>query len=401
MNISSVQTKIISNHRVIEAARRVRVLHLLINFESGGTERQAVELLKRIDANRFDVRLAVLRKSGPLHEEIESRFPSIPEFPLTSFYDANFLRQIWRLRNFLISERIEILHAHDFYSDMLGVVAARSTGVKVIASQRNLQQSNRCAHRALQRFISLVSHRMLVNSSAIRQHLISNWKAKSEKIVLVRNGVRDLSEFSYGQWQRQSHAELCHELGIDHQAKLIGCVANLRPVKGHCFLLEAAALVIREIPEAHFIFVGEGELRSELESQAKLLGISNHVHLMGHRPDAARLQTAFDLSVLTSLHEGLPNSIMEAMAAGVPVLATAVGGIPELIIHRETGYLVSAGDVANIAQGITTALRNERESASIAARGHHYVTTKFGMNRMVNEVEDLYDELAKTYRKSL
>ncbi len=395
MNITSVQTKIISNHRVISASRRIRVLHLLINFESGGTERQAVELLKRIDTNRYDVRLAVLRKCGPLQEEIESQFSTIPEFPLTSFYDANFIKQVFRLRKLLIEERIEILHAHDFYSDMLGVIAARSAGIKVIASQRNLQQSNRFAHRAGQRFISFVAHRMLVNSSAIRQHLISNWKTKSEKIVLVKNGVRDLSEFSCGQWQRPSHAELCHELNIDHQAKLIGCVANLRPVKGHCFLVEAAALVIREIPEAHFVFVGEGELRNEIVTQAKQLGISNQVHLLGHRSDAPRLQTAFDLSVLTSLHEGLPNSMMEAMAAGVPVLATAVGGIPELIIHRETGYLVSPRDVANIAQGITHALRNERESASMAARGHHYVTTKFGMNRMVNEVENLYDELAR------
>ncbi len=394
MSISLIQTQTIATERT--ASRRVRVLHLLVNFESGGTERQAVELLKRIDPDRYDVRLAVLRNRGPLYEEIEAQYPNIPEFPLTSFYDANFVRQWRRLRALLKQERIEILHAHDFYSDMLGVVAARSVGTKVIASQRNLQQSDRRSHQLGQRFISAVAHRLLVNSNAIRQHLMTSWKTPSDKIVVVRNGLRDFSELSCGQWQRPTHDELCRELGIEKESKLIGAVANLRPVKGHRYLIEAAALVIRQIPNAHFVLIGEGELRDEIEARAQRLGIAKHVHLMGYRADAPKLQTAFDLSVLSSLHEGLPNSVMEAMAAGVPVVATSVGGVPELIIHDETGYLAHPADAQDLALQITTALTNERESAALAARGHHYVTTKFGMQRMINEVENLYDELART-----
>ena len=396
MNISVVQTKNIMAQQVAPDGHRLRVLHLLVNFESGGTERQAVELLKRIDPDRYDVRLAVLRNYGPLYEEIEPQFPAVPEFPLTSFYDANFIKQCRRLRTFLQQERIEILHAHDFYSDMLGVVAARSVGIKVIASQRNLQQSDRISHRLGQRFISTVAHRLLVNSNAIRQHLMTNWKTRSDKIVVVRNGVRDFSELSCGEWQRPTHDELCWELGIDRNSKLIGSVANLRPVKGHRYLIEAAALVIREIPAAHFVLVGEGELRSEIEAQAQRLGIAQHLHLLGYRADASKLQTAFDLSVLSSLHEGLPNSVMEAMAAGVPVVATSVGGVTELISHGETGYLASPADAKNLALNMTTALMNERESAAMAARGQLFVTTKFGMRRMINEVENLYDELART-----
>lgn len=396
MNISVVQTKNIMAQQVAPDGRRLRILHLLVNFESGGTERQAVELLKRIDPERFDVRLAVLRNYGPLYEEIEPQFPVVPEFPLTSFYDANFIKQCRRLRTFLQQERIEILHAHDFYSDLLGVVAARSVGIKVIASQRNLQQSDRISHWLGQRFISTVAHRLLVNSNAIRQHLMTNWKTRSDKIVVVRNGVRDFSELSCGEWQRPTHDELCWELGIDRNSKLIGSVANLRPVKGHRYLIEAAALVIRDIPAAHFVLVGEGELRNEIEAQAQRLGIAKHLHLLGYRADASRLQTAFDLSVLSSLHEGLPNSVMEAMAAGVPVVATSVGGVTELISHGETGYLASPADAKNLALNLTAALMNERESAVIAARGQQFVTTKFGMRRMINEVENLYDELART-----
>lgn len=395
MNIILVQPKTIRVQSLTTTPRRIRVLHLIVNFESGGTERQAVELLKRIDPVRFEVKLAALRNRGPLYEEIEPQFPNIPQFPLTSFYDANFIRQLRRLRNFIRKEQIDILHAHDFYSGMLGVLAARSSGIKVIASQRNLQQSNRMSHQIGQRFISAIAHRLLVNSKAIRQHLMSNWKTRSNKIVVVRNGLRDFSELSSGQWQRPTHDELCWELGVDNNSKLIGCVANLRPVKGHCYLIEAAAQVITEIPNAHFVLIGEGELRSEIQSQALNLGIANYVHFMGHRDDAPKLQTAFDLSVLSSLHEGLPNSVMEAMAARVPVVATAVGGVPELIIAGETGYLARPGDSKDLALNITAALLNERGSAAIAARGYHFVTTKFGMPRMIHEVENLYEELMR------
>src|SRR5262245_46341741 len=112
---------------------RLRVLHLITNFDVGGTERQAVELLNRLDEKRYDVRLAVFSWRGPLREEIAARFPSAPEFPLTSFYNVNALKQLLRLRRMMIEERIAVLHAHDFYAGVLGVTAARLSGVKAIA----------------------------------------------------------------------------------------------------------------------------------------------------------------------------------------------------------------------------------------------------------------------------
>src|ERR1700687_2694188 len=116
--------------QVGKAARvRPRVLHLITSFEIGGTERQAVELLKRLDGERYDVRLAVLRNEGPFYSEIEARFPDVPEFPLTSFYDANAVKQLVRLRRLMLREKIDILHAHDFYSSFIGTAAARLAGV--------------------------------------------------------------------------------------------------------------------------------------------------------------------------------------------------------------------------------------------------------------------------------
>src|SRR5262249_25622987 len=143
---------------------RPRVLHLITSFDIGGTERQAAELVNRLNDERFDVRLAVLHKRGALLDQITSRFPDIKSFPLTCFYNAGAGRQLLKLRSLLVNERISILHAHDFYSGILGAAAARLTKTKVIAAQRHLRLSDRSIHDWGARFIHKLAHRIIVNS---------------------------------------------------------------------------------------------------------------------------------------------------------------------------------------------------------------------------------------------
>jgi glycosyltransferase involved in cell wall biosynthesis len=369
------------------ARRRPRVLHLITSFEIGGTERQAVELLKRLDGERYDVRLAVLRNEGPFYSEIAARFPDVPEFPLTSFYDANAVKQLARLRRLMRREKIDILHAHDFYSSFIGAAAARLCGVRVIASQRHLKLSDRRAHKWGTRLIHRLANRILVNSDAIRAHILDNDGAQPDKIVVVKNGVVPLTSSA------TNRVELCRELGVDTGATLIGMVARLQTVKGHRFFIEAAAQVFRIKPDAHFVLVGDGPLRPEIENQASELGITDQVHLLGDRADVSRLVSAFDLLVLASLHEGLPNAVMEAMAAGVPVVATAVGGTKELITDGETGYLAPSANSAALAGRILFALGDEVHRDEIVSAARRRITSAFGIKRMVESVEALYDEV--------
>ena len=373
-------------------ARRPRVLHLINSFEIGGTERQAVELLKRLDQERYEVKLAALRNRGPFYSEIEERFPNVPEFPLTSFYDLNAARQLARLRALMARERIEILHAHDFYAGFIGAAAARLAGVRVIACQRHLKLSDRRIHEWGTRLIHRLADRILVNSEAIRDHILSNGSSHASKIVVIKNGI---SPFADSAETQNPHDELCRELNVAIDSKLIGMVARLQPVKGHKFFIEAASRVIEKEPKAQLVIVGDGPLKSEIEVQAARLGLKERLHLLGDRTDVARLVASFDLLVLASLHEGLPNAVMEAMAAGVPVVATAVGGTKELIKSGETGYLVPPADPLALAERITFALENEGERMRIAASGRHFIDSEFGMRRMVESVEKLYNELMK------
>lgn len=384
-----------------KATRRPRILHLLNSFIYGGTERQVTELLKRIDLGRYDLHLGVLKYQGTLYEQLAERFPVVPEYRLTSFYDANAFRQYRRVRDRLVRERIDLIHAHDFYSGILGLVAGRLTGVRVIVSQRHLKLSDRRLHEWGQRLINWAGDRVMVNSEAIRDQILATSKVPPEKIVVIRNGLITSEDEAGGIGRNGSSApnaaaareEILGELRLGSEAKLVGMVGRLEYIKGHRYFVEAAATVSRKYPNAHFLLVGDGQLQDEIERQAAGLGIADRLHLLGYRRDASRIVSAFDLSVLTSLHEGMPNTVLEAMAAGVPVIGTAVGGTKELIVDGETGYLVPPADPEALARRISWALDHEQERAIFAARARQEALTKFGMSRMVAEVEQLYDEM--------
>lgn len=376
---------------------RPRILHIINSFIYGGTERQATELLKRVDLDRYDYSLAVLRKEGALYDQIADRFPDVQEYRLTSFYNRNAVCQYLRLRDMLVSHRINLIHAHDFYSSILGIIAGRLACVRVIASQRHLKLSDRRIHEWGQRFINRASHRVLVNSDAIRAQILSNSKVVPEKIVVVKNGFISCEDETGNDApnveQTTPREEICRELGLSQDVIMVGIVGRLDRIKGHCYFIEAAAQVAREYPDVHFMIIGDGELKDEMSAQVSLLGMQNRVHMLGYRANASRMASAFDLSVLASLHEGLPNVVLEAMAAEVPVVATAVGGTTELIIDGLTGYLVPPADSNALAQRISWALSNRDEREKIAKQALQHIHSNFTLSRMVSSVEQIYDEM--------
>jgi glycosyltransferase involved in cell wall biosynthesis len=374
---------------------KLRVLHLITSLETGGTERQAVELLKRLDRDRYDLRLAVIRKEGQLLSELAPLFPELPEFRLGSFYNANALRKLRQFRALLVNERIEILHTHDFYAGLFGALAAQFSGVRVIASQRHLRLSERAAHDWGRRLGNRLADRLVVNAEMIREHIIATRAADPRKIVVIRNG---LAENLVDKSQPEAAAirrELLAELQLSEPVKLVGLIANLRPVKGHRYLLEAAVQIIQRHPQTHFVLLGEGPLREEIAAQAVSSGLAARVHLLGQRDGAARYNAAFDVAVLASLHEGLPNTVMEAMAAGATVVSTAVGGACELVTDAETGFLVPPADAPALAEAISAALADDDLRARTGERARRFVHEQFSMRRMVESVEQLYEELRR------
>jgi glycosyltransferase involved in cell wall biosynthesis len=349
---------------------------LLTSFDAGGTERQMTELIRRIDREAFRVHVACFRREGPWLAGVERAGVAIDTFPLGSLTSPGVLVQARRFAGWCRRNGLQILQTCDIYGNIFGLAAAALARVPVrIGSRRGIvSPTGRRSLLTLQRHGYRAAHRIVANSEAAADCLASEGVAR-EKVVVISNGI-DLEPFD---------APRTTALG-----PIVTTVANLRAGKGHDVLLRAAARVLRQRPDVTFQFVGEGQLRSELEQQAEELAISAAVRFLGHRgnvPAILRGSTAF---AFPSFMEAFPNGVMEAMAAEIPVIASDVGGIPELVEHGRNGLLVPPGDDAALADALLSVLGDPSRANALAAAGRRTIEQRYSFDRMVSDFETLY-----------
>ncbi|HEX8287352.1 MAG TPA: glycosyltransferase [Pyrinomonadaceae bacterium] len=367
------------------------VLQFIGSFHQGGSERQAVQLVRLLRENAsLNVFAATLNKEGILLDEIEKTgLTQIPEFKLNSFYDANFLLQMKNCVRFLRENKIEIVHTHDFYTNVFGIAAARLAGVKCkIASKRETSAVRSKAQKIIEKRIFKMADAIVANSEAVKNYLIRD-NVSAEKIKVIYNGL-DLSRVAPNETNRK---KICAEFGLPDEEKLkfITLVANLRhEVKNQPMFLRAAQAVLRKFPDAHFVLAGEGELKNDLENLAKKLKIEKNTHFIGRCTKIAELLSISYVCVLTSRAEGFSNSILEYMAAGKPVVATNVGGAAEVIIENETGFLVESEDDEMFAKRLMELLEDDDKAARFGEKGKKIVREKFSLANQLNKTLELY-----------
>lgn len=348
---------------------------LLTSFDRGGTERQMTELICRLDPARFLVHVACFRQQGPWAGRVAAHAASISEFPIRSLKPLSLMRTIGSLARWLRARNIAVLHTCDLYANIVGLPAGALARVPVrLGSRRGIVSPvSTPGILTLQRLAYAAAHRVVANSAAAAAQLRREGVAGG-RITVVPNGI-ELDAF------------ITRPRGA---GKVVTTVANLRRGKGHDVLLRAAVAVLRPHPDARFRLVGDGPLRATLEEDARTLGIRDRVDFLGHRDDVPALLGSSDLFAFPSLMEAFPNGVMEAMAAGLPIVATDVGGIPELIDHGRNGWLVPPGDSSALAEGIVRLLgrRDLAEACGRAAR--ETIAATYSFDRMVGAFEALY-----------
>ena len=292
----------------------------------------------------------------------------IPEFKLTSFFDINFLKQLKNCTRFLRENKIEIIHTHDFYTNVFGITAARLAGVKLkIASKRETGGMRSRAQRIIENGIFKTADKIVANSETVKNYLLAEG-INENKIKVIYNGL----DFERLKPQMTDRAKILSELNLptDEKIKFITLVANLRhTVKNQPMFLRSAAKVLNKFPDAHFILAGEGELKSNLENFASELKVNKNVHFIGRCTKIPELLAVSYACVLTSVNEGFSNSILEYMAAGKPVVATNVGGASEAIIENETGFLIESDDNEMLTNRLIELLADEEKAARFGAKG--------------------------------
>ena len=348
---------------------------VMASFDPGGTERQMIELVRRLDPNRWAVHLACFRPCGSWFERAAQAALSVAQFPLTSLRRPSVLGHARAFAEWCRARRIAIVQTTEIYSNSFALPAAALARVPVrIGSRRELNPDKTRAQIAMQRAAYAFAHHLVANSSAAAARLELE-RVPRRKISIVPNGL-DLRLFT----PRPARGRM----------RQVIVVANLRPEKGHDVLVEAAANVVLRFPDARFDIVGDGPERRRLAERTRALGIEHAFTFHGHRDDVPACLAAADLFVLPSRSEACPNAVLEAMAAGLPIVASGVGGIVELIHDNRTGLLVAPDNPPALCRRICELMANPARASQIGAAARAEALARYSFDRMVDAFDRLY-----------
>ena len=324
----------------------------------------------------------------------------LPQFPLRGFYHPHTAVQLARFARLLRRQRIDVLHTHDFYTNVFGLFGGKLAGVPArVGSRRETFGFRSEKQKRVERWAYGFAHAVVCNSIAVQRQLVSEGVAE-EKTAVVYNGL-DLQRVKPSGMTR---AETISQLGLNtgENQRFVTLVANMRhPVKDQPTFLKAAARVVQQVPDAAFVLAGEGELKGQTSELARNLGLEDKAIFPGRVDRVADLLEISDVCILSSRAEGFSNSILEYMAAGKPVVATDVGGAAEAIQDGVTGYLVPAGDHELMAERITTLLQDPAKARSMGDRGRRVIVEQFSCETQRSRCEELYQRILTNTKRAI
>jgi glycosyltransferase involved in cell wall biosynthesis len=364
--------------------RAVRVLLVIDSLTpEAGTENQLIEMVRRTDRAQVELFVACLEDGERLRALAPYATPMV--FPAPGAFSLAGLKQMYRLRREIRRRAIDIVHTYMPKATIFAVLASLGSGARVVlTSRRNLGYWYTGRLLALFRVLNRLTTRVVANSEGARIVAVRSEGLPPDRVDVIHNGV-DMARFD-----RAADRELAARLGIPATAHVVGIVANFRPVKNLPMFLRAASLVARRVPDACFLLVGRGQQRAALQELAASLGIADRVIITDDQGDVAAFYPLFHVACLTSRSEGFSNAILEYMAAGLPVIATDVGGIGEAVVDGVTGLLVPSDDEKAFAEAIVGLLLEPERRAAMGRRGRERCAERFEIGKVVRAYEQYY-----------
>jgi glycosyltransferase involved in cell wall biosynthesis len=372
---------------VVDASGEVRalkVMFLLTSMPVGGAETLVANLVRKMDRVRFAPEICCLKEPGPIGEELAQTCPVRARL-LAHKYD---LRVLPRLTGCL-KKRVDAVVTVGAGDKMFwGRLAAHWSAIPVVISALHstgwpdgLGRLNRLLTPWTDAFVAVASDH--------GRFLIDQERLPADKVRVIPNGV-DLERFRF---DAQAPSAIRHELGLSGDTPLCGIVAALRPEKNHQLFLQVAQRVLQQIPQTHFLIVGDGPRRAMLRDLAADMGLEERIHFLGNRSDIPRILSALNVFLLSSENEANPVSILEALAVQVPVVATAVGSVAATVKHGETGFLAPSQDAIQLATHVIRLLRDPHQARACGAEGRREVAAHWSLERMVRGYEQLILEI--------
>lgn len=383
-------------YRPIEDRGPLHVMFVITSMPVGGAETLLVEIIRRMDRQRFLPELCCLKESGPLGKVLAREGVSVHTGLIdpNNKYDFRVLR---RLRRLMKKQRVDAVVTVGTGGDKMfwGRLAARMVGVPVICSA--LHSTGLPDHvERLNRLLTPITDAFIAVAEPHGQYLVKNEGCPTDRVCVIPNGI-DVDRFS----PMEPDASLREKLRLPPTGPVIGIVAALRPEKCHERFLEVASIVQESVPEASFLIVGDGDRRSELEKTAAELGLSQSVRFVGTRSDIPQILATLDIFLLTSKMEANPVSIMEAMAMERPVVAFDVGSVHQTVLNRETGILVPPGDVQQMAAEVINLIHHPETAAKLGQAARANVIESWSVDTMVHGYERMIEEIYRSKTEGL
>ncbi len=368
----------------------LRILFLVTSMPVGGAETLLMNLVRRLDHERFAPEIACLKELGPLGEVLSSEMPVHCDL-LTSKFDLRILPRLCRLMRSRKIDAVVTVGAGD--KMFWGRLAAKLAGVPVIMSALHSTGWPDSVGR-LNRLLTPLTDGFIGVADAHAEHLSKYEKFPRNKVHTIYNGI-DTEVFLPG-----NGSEKRHELGIPEEAPVVGILAALRPEKNHELFLTGAKQITEAFPAAHFVLIGDGDRRPNLEAFATELGIADTTHFLGSRSDVAEILPAIDVVALTSHNEASPVSILEALSCEVPVVSARVGSVPETVIPGQTGELFEPGDLDGFVTATVKLLQDPEKRIAMGSQGRQHVVDHCSLDAMVHGYEALAERLYQAKKRS-
>lgn len=371
---------------------RVRVVFLSHAFMVGGAEEMVLNLVRHLPP-RFEPAVMCIHEAGPIGEEI--RRTGVPFSVLGLTPGVARPLDVLRLRTALDAAAPTIVHTFLLTGSLYGRFAAMMAGVPIIiGTEVNVYENKQPLHARIERWLMKGTDAVVASAESVKSHYIKQVAADPDKVDVIYNAV------DWAQLQTtMDRDEFRRSIGVPSNAMAAGIIARLTKQKAHRVLFEALARP--ELSTLHLVVVGDGELRNDLRQQAESLGIWNRVHFLGARRDLGNILKAIDIFTMPSYWEGLPLSMVLAMGAGLPVVASRVAGIPEVVHHDVSGVLVEAGEIEPLANALVALTNDAAMRARLGEAARAFVIPRFGVDRYVQSIVSLYDRLLASKGRSV
>jgi len=359
----------------------IKICYVIGTLEIGGAERQLLQLVKNLDKQRFLPVLLTLR-DGRMRKDFEEAV-KVRVVGKRWKFDPLFLLELTKI---IKQEKPDILHTFMFTSNTWGRIAGIITGVPVIvASERSMDSWKKWYHFLIDKILGFFTKKIVCNSEEVKNLCVSKLKLRDQKFTVIINGI-DLDFYE----ETSVKLEIKKEFGIEEGERIVLSGGRLSWEKGLEYLVYSAKRVINEFPAVKFLIAGEGPEKEKLKKLVEKLLLKNKVVFTGYRKDLPFIIKTSDIVVLSSLWEGMPNLLLEAMALGKPIVATNVGGCKEIIKDGKNGFLVEVKDVENLAERILVLLKNQTLCTKMGERGFEIVKSNFALSKMIGKYERIY-----------